>query len=182
MCLATIDQFLATCSNPRCQRWSNIKVARRMVVIFIIIWLLHGIPVWIYFDHIESNITGELTCMSSNEIYQQYYIKVYTAIFIGFLPICLNTFFGLLAYYNINHLAYRTVPLVRRELDKQLTVIVLMQTLFIFFASVPYLIVAIFYSDMAIMDDPVNADRLQFAYIITICIYNLNFVVSDRKI
>ena len=28
MCLATIDQFFATCSNPRWQQWSNIKFAR----------------------------------------------------------------------------------------------------------------------------------------------------------
>jgi hypothetical protein len=182
ICLASIDQFLATCSNPRWHRWCNIKVARRTTVVFIIIWLLHGIPYWIYFDHIESTITGERTCMSSNNIFQQYHVKVYTAVFIGFLPISLNTLFGLLAYYNVSHSAYRAVPLVRRELDKQLTVIVLMQTLFIFFAATPYVIVAILNSDTNIMSDPVVADRLQFADTLTVCIYYLNFAVSNRNI
>jgi hypothetical protein len=181
ICLATIDQFLATCSNPRLQRWSSIKVAHRMIAIFIIIWLLLGIPYWIYYDHIQSNITGQQTCMSSNQIFQQYFVKVYTPIFIGFLPIFLNTLFGILAYYNMKHLAYRTVPLVRRELDKQLTVIVLTQTLLVFFATVPYVIVTILNSDMNIVSDPVIAGRLQFASTLTVCIYYVNFAVSDRK-
>jgi len=32
MCLAAINQFLATCSNPRWQRWSNVKIAHWIMV------------------------------------------------------------------------------------------------------------------------------------------------------
>jgi len=74
MCLATIDQFFATCFNPRWQRWSNIKVAHRMTIICAIICLLHGILYWIFYDHIDSPITGRHTCMSTNEIFQQYHV------------------------------------------------------------------------------------------------------------
>ena len=181
MCLATIDQFFATCSNPRWQRWSNIKVARRVMIVVVIFWIVHGIPYWIYFDYIVSNTTGKITCMSSNDIFQFYHVKIYTAVYIGFLPIFINTLFGLLAYYNVKHLAYRTVPLVRRELDRQLTVIVLMHAFFVFLATIPYVIVTILYSDANIMSDPVVAERLQFTNTVTLCIYYLNFVVSDVK-
>jgi hypothetical protein len=57
-----------------------------------------------------------------------------------------------------------------------------MQTLFIFFAATPYVIVAILNSDTNIMSDPVVADRLQFADTLTVCIYYLNFAVSNRNI
>lgn len=181
MCLATIDQWLATCSNPRWRFWSNVKIAHRVVIIFIIIWVSHGILYLIYYDRVESPTTGKLVCMSSNEIFATYHTKVFTAVFIGFLPIFLNTLFGSLAYYNIQHLAYRTVPLVRRELDKQITTMALTQTLFVFFAASPYVIVAILNSNANITQDPIVADRFQFANVLTLCIYYLNFAVSNRK-
>jgi hypothetical protein len=181
MCLATIDQFLATYHKPRWQQWSNIKVAHRIIIVFIIFWLLHGILYLIYVDHIPSPITGKLTCMSHNPIFQQYYVNFYTAGLIGFIPISINTLFGILAYHNITHLAHRTVPLVRRELDKQLTSIVLMQTLFVFVTAVPYIIVTILNSNLNIVQQGNNAEKLQFASTLTICIYYLNFAVSDEQ-
>ena len=180
MCLATIDQFLATCPRPSWQQWSNIKVARRMIGIFTIVWIIHNILYLIYFDRIESSTTGKYSCTISNEIFQQYFLKVYTLVYIGFLPIFICTLFGLLAYYNINHLSYRTVPVVRRELDKQLTTIVLMQALFVFIAAVPYLITVILGTDGNIVRNPVVAVRLQFASTITLCIYYVNFGVSSK--
>jgi hypothetical protein len=180
MCLATVDQFLATCFNPRWQQWSNIKVAHRMTIVFIIFWLLHGILFFIYFDHVVSPITGKLACMSSNEIYQQYYVKIYIFVLTGFLPIFINTLFGLLAYHNIRHLAYRTVPLVRRELDRQLTVIVLMQTLFVFLTAIPYVITVLF-TNVNVVNDPITVERLQVVTTLTLCIYYLNFAVSDEN-
>jgi hypothetical protein len=181
MCVATIDQFLATCSNPRWQQWSNMKVAHRILVVCIFVWAVHGIPYWVYFNPIHSNTTGTITCMSSNDIFQQYHVNGVVDVLIGFLPVSIISLFGLLAYYNVENLAYRTVPLVRRELDKQLTVIVLMQALFAFLVIVPYLIVNILNSDPRTVHDPTNAERLNFALSLTLCIYNLNFTVSDDK-
>jgi hypothetical protein len=51
MCSATIDQFLATCSNPRWYQWNNIKIARYIVIGAVILWILHGIPFLIYYNH-----------------------------------------------------------------------------------------------------------------------------------
>ena len=56
------------------------------------------------------------------------------------LPVLITALFGLLAYHNVTQLAYRAVPLVRRELDKQLTVMVLVQVVFNFCVLVPYII------------------------------------------
>jgi hypothetical protein len=57
-CLATIDQYCATCSRSYLQQLCNIKLARRLVAIFIFIWMLHGIPFLLLYEHIPSPVTG----------------------------------------------------------------------------------------------------------------------------
>ena len=110
ICLATIDQYLSTCSHPRRQQQNNTKLSRRVLAILILIWMLHNIPYLIYFKHVVSNNTGEMTCVNTNNIFPQF-------------------FFGFLAYRNIQQMSHRTLPLARRELDTQLTVMVLMQVI-----------------------------------------------------
>jgi hypothetical protein len=41
MCLATIDQFLATSSRRRWQQFSNIKIAYSLSLILVLIWIFH---------------------------------------------------------------------------------------------------------------------------------------------
>jgi hypothetical protein len=65
---------------------------------------------------------------------------------LGVLPISITVLFGYLAHRNVQQLSHRTLPLVRRELDKQLTVMVLTQVVFNFFAITPYTIINVFYS------------------------------------
>ncbi|CAF4709961.1 unnamed protein product [Rotaria sp. Silwood1] len=138
LCLATIDQFLATCSSPRCQQLCNIKLARRLCLAFIISWLAYGILFFTSYDLIIDPSTGNLDCTVTNRTFQQYFKTWHVLIFLGVLPISITVLFGCLAYRNVQRLSYRTLPLVRRELDKQLTVMVLMQVVFNFFAITPY--------------------------------------------
>jgi len=46
--LATVDQFLVTSRSARLRRFSNIKSARRIVLVVVIFWILAGIPFFIY--------------------------------------------------------------------------------------------------------------------------------------
>ncbi|CAF4023473.1 unnamed protein product, partial [Rotaria sp. Silwood2] len=73
MCIATTDQFLATCSNPRWQRYCNIKFAYRFFMISFLIWILHGIPTLIYQTHTTSTLTGVTHCDISDGTFQKYY-------------------------------------------------------------------------------------------------------------
>ncbi|CAF3358863.1 unnamed protein product [Rotaria socialis] len=61
----------------------------------------------------------------------------------GTLPLIVIVLFGLLVYYNVRNLSYRTVPLVRRELDKQLTQMVLIQVIHNVFVLTPFVIVTL---------------------------------------
>ena len=129
-CLAAIDQFLATCSNPRWHRWSTIKVARITVIATVIIWTLYAMPSFILFIHIQSPITQRMSCSTTNMAYINFYTYVHVPVIISSLPAAIMTLFGLLAYRNVRNIAHRTVPLVRRELDKQLTSMVLIQVIY----------------------------------------------------
>ncbi len=173
MCLATIDQFLATCFNPYWHRWCNIKLARYIIIGFFLLWLLHGIPSAIYFNVIISSTDlNQTICLITNLIFQQYYTFGYVFIFMGTLPLTIMVLFGLLAYYNVRNIAYRTVPLVRRELDKQITQMVLVQVIYNFFVLIPFVIVT-----LVTFNFP-NNDQIAFIQIFVIIIHNLYFAVS----
>ena len=55
------------------------------------------------------------------------------------LPIYITVLFGYLAYRNVRQIPYGTVPLVRRELAKQLTSMVLVQVVHNFIVTAPYI-------------------------------------------
>ncbi len=94
----------------------------------VIMWILHGIPFPMYYNHTISSITGTSSCVITNVIFQKYYTVVYLPVLMGILPVIIMIIFGIWAYRNVQQIAYRAVPLVRSELDKQLTVMVLVQS------------------------------------------------------
>ena len=178
MCLATIDQFLATCSNPRWQQWVNIKVAHRLTTGFFILWLLHGIPYWIYFNVIISSTTHQPTCVITNGIFSLYHTYAFYIILTSVIPLCVTTIFGTLSYRNVRQLAHRTVPLVRREVEKQLSAMVFFHIIYNVIATVPFLTVSILFTTPLIRD-PVISAPLIFTNTLTLCLYFLNFSVSS---
>jgi hypothetical protein len=175
--LATIDQYFATCFRPRWQEWSNIQVAHRLTAAFSIIWILHGITYLIFFNQTVSPTTGKVTCASPNDIFLQYRSYFVTLVLTGFLPVVITILFGCLAYYNVQQLAHRTLPLVRRELDKQLTVMVLVQVIVNSFTVLPYAIVTTLTLNTSLMSDPVVATKIQFIATLTVLLYYINFAV-----
>ncbi|UJR38100.1 hypothetical protein I4U23_030780 [Adineta vaga] len=175
MCLATIDQYLATCLRVRWQRWNKIKVAHIVTSISVLIWMLYGIPYLIYNDLLYLPSINRMMCLGSTTKF--YYFYAYTFIWVlgGVLPIIINALFGLLAYWNVQQLHRRILPLVRQELDKQLTVIVLVQVVYSFVAIIPYVIVTIIVVDSVVTNDALWQAKLQLATTIATCFYYLNF-------
>jgi hypothetical protein len=179
-CLATIDQFLATCPSHRWHKWNNIKVAHTATAIFTCIWLIYGIPYLIYNNLIVLSPTGKLVCTATDTAFYQYHYYSSLWLIGGFLPVFINALFGLLTYFNVQRSNRRTLPRIRRELDRELTIIVFVQIIYHFFAIVPFLIVSILVVDLIIKKDPLMAAKLQFANVLTTCLYYLNFAVSIK--
>lgn len=180
-CLATIDQYLATCSRLQWQQWCTIKIAIRLSLIAIILWILHGIPYLIYYNIIVQSSTGKSVCTLTNTMFSRYVTYFYQMIMISCLPVCISVVFGFLAYRNVQHLAYRTIPLVRRELDKQLTTMVLYQVLFNIFTLIPYFIFLIISFQIPSNSDSTLLSAIQLANAIIILVYYIYYAVSLKK-
>lgn len=129
LCLASIDQFLITSRNVYVRNLSNIKWARRIVFITIIVSCLHSVPCLIYMD--ISTITQ--TCINTNPAFVVY-ISVYVLTFNCFIPIIIMAVFAYLTYRNI-HL---TRALAEQHADHQLTRMTLMQVLVVVITLIPY--------------------------------------------
>jgi hypothetical protein len=113
-----------------------------------------------------------------NNIIMLQYRNYFVALFmLGYIPDLITVIFGILAYRNVQHIAYRTVPLVRRELDKQLTTMVLVQVVINFFTNIPFVtVVAVMYATTNITN-PVLTNILQFIYSIAFIIFYTYFAV-----
>jgi hypothetical protein len=178
MFFATIDQFFATCSNPRLQQLSNIKLAHRLTAAFTIFWILYAIPCLVYYTQTLSSATGTITCTVVYRIFQQYNTYFTMLMLEGILPFIITILFGSMAYYNVRQIAYRTVPLVRHELDKQLTTMVLVQVFYNTFVFAPFIIMTVVGINTSTIQDKVIVAELQFANLISFTIFYLYFAVS----
>ena len=90
--------------------------------------------------------------------------------------------FGMLAYRNVRQITYRVVPLVRRELEKQLTNMVLVQVAWNFVMLTPYSVVIGLSVATSVNDDPNTAAQLALALNIASCLYYLYFAVRTNEI
>jgi hypothetical protein len=176
LCLATIDQYFATCCRPHWQQWCNIKLAHRLTTIFIIIWTLYGIPYIIFYDHIISPLTNQTICDVTNDNFETFDTYGHFLILTNLIPL-ITVIFGLMAYHNARTLKYRIIPLVRRELDKQLTVMVLVQVLIDFCIYLPSSIDYMFSLINAQENDPVFIAKLSLADVIADNLLLLTFTV-----
>ncbi|CAF4309196.1 unnamed protein product, partial [Rotaria socialis] len=123
----------------------------------------------------QAPITGGISCASDNLAFQQYHTYGYLIILAGVIPLIITCIFGLLARNNVHQLAHRTVPLVQRSLDKQLTNMVLHQILFNFIFTFPYTFHTILTSFPYDIKDPDILAKLDFVNVITILFYYLSF-------
>lgn len=179
MCLATIDQYFATCFRPRWQHFSNITLSHRLMIGFTFMWIIHGVPYLIFCDHVKPPNSDTNYCTITNSIYLEYHTYVFACVLTGFLPILITIIFGSLAYYNVRHIAYRTVPLVRRELDKQMTVMVLITVVLAFFTVIPFATANSLPVDVILIPNADNVLQVQLTGSIILCLYYIFFAVIN---
>jgi hypothetical protein len=182
LCFATIDQFLATCVHIYWQQWSNIKLAQRLSVASIIFWIIYGIPYLIFYNQTVSSTSGKVNCGNTNAFFRQYHTYMNNIILSSGLPMVITVLFGSLAYRNVRQIAYRAIPLVRRELDKQLTNMVLIQVVFSFCFLLPYVISTVLPSALNTSNNSFASSQVTATLLITACIYYLYFAVSIHQI
>ena len=180
-CLATIDQYFATCFRPRWHQWCNTKVASRLCAFAIVLWIAHGIPSLIYYDLVSNPSNNQAVCGMTNAVFAKYFTNVYQSALASTLPILISVLFGCLSCRNVRQLAHRTVPMVRRELDKQLTKMVIVQVLFNIFVLLPFATMLQVLTRIPTTLDPAVISTLQFVNSITLHVYYLYYAVSIER-
>jgi hypothetical protein len=177
LCLATLDQYFATCSRPRWQQWCNTRLAHRLAISFVLLWCGQAVPYYIFFNHVFESFTNKVYCTITNSQFIAYHSYGYFLSLSNIIPLT-TAVFGLMAFYNVRHLNYRTIPLVRRELDRQLTVMVLVQVLFSFWIVLLYAVQSMF----ALMVTGNDADyrlKVRLASRITLFVSLLSILVRS---
>ncbi|CAF0964537.1 unnamed protein product [Adineta ricciae] len=164
-----------TSARRQWQQFCNIKLARWFSFILTLVWILHEIPAIVYSDHVIK-APNKISCSNVNLIYQQYVVYVYVLLLTGIIPIIINILFGSLAYYNVRQIPYRAVPVVRRELDKQLTSMVLVQVVYTVIVVVPFIVVVILMQSTNLSRDSDTAEAFNFAYTIVGNLFYMYFV------
>jgi hypothetical protein len=127
-CLASVDQFLITSRSVHLRRLSNIKWAHGITIVVIIVWCLHAIPVFLYYN--IPPITH--ACASINSTYTTY-ISIYIIIVLCAVPVIVMSVFGYLAYCNIR----LTRALIEQHFDRQIARMTLIQIVVLVISMIP---------------------------------------------
>ncbi|CAF0719003.1 unnamed protein product [Adineta ricciae] len=139
ICFQTIDQYLATNLRPSFRQISTIKLAHRSVLCIAYFAILHSIPLII-----TSEIQESGSCSVTNVVLQTYNAVFYYPVLSTALPLLTTITFSLLAYRNVRRVVRRQIPVVRRRLDRQMTVMVLARIVNLILLGLPYVIYNIY--------------------------------------
>ncbi|CAF1186623.1 unnamed protein product [Adineta ricciae] len=175
---SVIDQYLATCASLHWQRWADIRVAHRLTAVNILIWILYNIPILVYYNYIVSNTNQQAICVITDRIFIQFNNYANRFLVGKFLPICITCIFGVLALYNVKNIARRALPVARRALEKQLTIMVLLQAVVMLFTNIPYIITYLLQASLDLTGYPVISAQVQFALSVTMSVLYMSFATS----
>jgi hypothetical protein len=175
ICCAACDQFFSTNYRFNVRQMCTLKLARYLTVVVPCIWLVHSILFGLSF-----NIQPSVGCVISNSIWSRYASFFLYPILEGVLPIVVASSFSLLAFYNVRHIIRLQMPIARRQLDRQMTAMVLIRVMFFVILETPYTIFRIY-----VINFPLSrTDLLQYAIgrllqAITLSLASLNYVVMS---
>ncbi|CAF1311405.1 unnamed protein product [Adineta ricciae] len=147
--LASIDRFLSSSKSVRLRRLSSVSIARKVIILTIIIMLaLYSTVLIIY----EIAVTyGQRVCTITSINYFIYYTV--EPFIMGVIPVILQSIFGALIVLNVRSMHNRVVPIAdnarnerQRSNDRQLVKMHLIQVLIAILLLSPYAIQVTYYS------------------------------------
>lgn len=178
LCLAVMDQYFATGKSVRFQQLSHRKVTIRICLVMCLFWILLCIPTLIYYRPIAGSSPNTLVCAITNVNFSHYMSRVYTPVISVGIVFSLLITFAILAYRNVQQISHRTVPLVRRQHEIQMTSMILVQACLTVTTALPYFILFIIMNNTILTTDPVTMAKIQLVLGITIWLNNASFAVN----
>ena len=136
--LSSIDRFLSSCRQEKHRRLSRLSLAQIALCSTTLFWLLHAIPYLIYAELLRNVNTGAIACsLIPNQSYFIYRIYILLPIYLGLFPAGILIITGLLTYRNLTKLQ---LGRQRQLIQKQLTIMMLIQIPIIVCSILPYVI------------------------------------------
>jgi hypothetical protein len=174
ICFAAGDQFFSTNYRLNLRQMCTSKLARYLVLITVIMWLIHSI-IFSFFV----NIVPSVQCTIWNSILIEYATFFFYPVLAGLLPIVIASLFSLLAFRNVRRIVRLQLSVERRRFDRQITAMILIRVIFFVVSTLPYII----YNIYIINVPKTSTDSLEYAITqliqaIVTSVYNLNYAVG----
>jgi hypothetical protein len=135
ICLQSIDVFFITSRSVAMRQRSNIKIARRLLIGFVLLWIAHEIPSFVFQNLIFTN--GIPMCLNTNTIYTSYHAYVSTIILSICVPITVMSFFAFRIYKHLQSLPARNRQFLS-SLARQMTRMALFRIATVLLFQFPY--------------------------------------------
>ncbi|CAF0839303.1 unnamed protein product [Adineta steineri] len=174
VCFAAFDQFLSTNPQHIIRQMSSLRLAHRLTIVAIFLWIGHDIPYAILYVIIPPS-----GCMITNVGLIRYHSFFYYPVLHGLIPILASSSFALLAYRNVRNLVRRQVAVERRRLERQLTAMIFIRVIFYVLLLIPYTIYRIYSLNVTFTQANLYPYAInQLIYSIMSSVTNLNYTVS----
>ncbi|CAF3467920.1 unnamed protein product [Rotaria sp. Silwood1] len=180
MCVAVIDQCMSTSTYER-RQGINLKLMRCLIVIFIFVSILHGIPFLVFYDFQPLPGINATACVPKNKDgpFAKYAIYISFPIIQGFIPISIMSVFGLMAFRNVRTMSKRKVSIIRLRLEQQLTAMVLIRILSVCITVIPFLIVYVIrYIISSRINNPIVQKQYQLVNRVFTILFFVNYAVG----
>jgi hypothetical protein len=126
--LACIDRYCITKASVRIRSWSSVQMARKLILIMCLVWIVMGLHILIFMD-IRSSVC------SMFDFYKFFY-AVYLCIVVSVLPHALMIIFGFLTIRNLHQRHTSHVHL--RQKDRDLMRMLVAEVTISLFTVMPY--------------------------------------------
>ena len=175
ICIAALDQFLATNPRSSLQQKSSLGTIQQCLIIYTTFALAHGIPFLIFFD-----IDPSMGCVVENLILAKYHMFFYYPVLIGLLPIFLMITLSFVAFYNLRHLIQHNISGLRRRMLRQCTSMILARVSVFVVLTLPYVIERIYFLYLPL--GTISSQSISTKHLISVIIglwFFLNYVVNQ---
>jgi hypothetical protein len=160
ICLSTIDRYLITSRKVHLRQMSPTKKRTKQILLFFIcLYILHNIPIIIYYD---TSIIGR--CIIYSKLYSYYHIWTFQIFLHGLVPVSILCIFGILTHKQLKINSQRNF-----KSDKQLFRMVFLLCIVILFSSIPSFIQNIYFVLF------INNDQQQTSY--TLLFYSISTIL-----
>lgn len=154
LCLQSIDIYLITSLSVRIRQLSHIRIAKLIIFVTIIVWIIEEIP-YIFYQKLEFNLKEmKWKCLSTNIIYTKYRIYFVYLFLTTILPIIMIVLFDLLTYLNLRKYLIERRLNSLSILTKQMTKMTLFHLFSVFFFQTPFSISQIYFLIRSISSNP----------------------------